>query len=348
MPCGGCSGARFELEELSLWCQCQVTWLVITGGLFRMGVVLPGWADELLDLIGVSWPNVDEDDYREMANAMREFADDIDEGSNEAHGAIQNLVSSAGGSVAVEALNAHWGKVNGKHLKNLAGCGRMAGTAMDGVATLIEGAKLGALVQLGILAAEVIAAQAAAPFTFGLSELGALGATQVTRIALKRLFKEACQQVAEQVVSVALTPVEEALAAMVGDLVVQLGANALGVQTVSISSMLPRRAKKGSSRASRAPRTPPGPLRTVRWNSSVPAGAAGAVAPVVVAASVSTKPNTTVSSQVCRTPVASSVTRQAARSAAPRDITVAPGVKTPSRMPRTECWKGSSTASRTR
>ncbi len=54
---------------------------------------------------------------------------------------------------------------------------------MDGVATLIEGAKLGALVQLGILAAEVIAAQAAAPFTFGLSELGALGATQVTRIA---------------------------------------------------------------------------------------------------------------------------------------------------------------------
>ncbi|WP_206507529.1 RHS repeat-associated core domain-containing protein [Streptomyces chrestomyceticus] len=195
-----------------------------------MGVVLPGWADELLDLIGVSWPNVDEDDYREMANAMREFADDIDEGSSEAHGAIQNLVSSAGGSVAVEALNAHWGKVNGKHLKNLAGCGRMAGTAMDGVATLIEGAKLGALVQLGILAAEVIAAQAAAPFTFGLSELGALGATQVTRIALKRLFKEACQQVAEQVVSVALTPVEEALAAMVGDLVVQLGANALGVQ----------------------------------------------------------------------------------------------------------------------
>lgn len=60
-----------------------------------MGVVLPGWADELLDLIGVSWPNVDEDDYREMANAMREFADDIDEGANEAHTAIQGLVGSA-------------------------------------------------------------------------------------------------------------------------------------------------------------------------------------------------------------------------------------------------------------
>ncbi|MFH8405019.1 YwqJ-related putative deaminase [Streptomyces sp. NPDC018019] len=195
-----------------------------------MGVVLPGWADELLDLIGVSWPNVDEDDYREMATAMREFAGDIKDGAGQAHEAVQALVSSAGGGQAAEALNAHWSKINGTHLAKLAQCGELAATALDGVAVLIEGAKLGAIVQLGILAAEVIAAQAAAPFTFGLSELGALGATQATRVIVKRLFKEVCRQVAEQVVSVALTPVEEALAAMVGDLVVQLGANALGVK----------------------------------------------------------------------------------------------------------------------
>ncbi|MGP8304536.1 DUF6531 domain-containing protein [Streptomyces inhibens] len=195
-----------------------------------MGVVLPGWADEVLDIIGVSWPNVDEDDYREMATAMREFADDIDDGANEAHTAIQGLVGSAGGSLAIEALNAHWGKINGTHLKNLGECGRLAATALDGVAVLIEGAKLGAIVQLGILAAEVVAAQVAAPFTLGLSEVGALAATQATRVIVKRLFKEVCQQVAEQVISMALTPVEEALGAMVGDLVVQLGANALGVQ----------------------------------------------------------------------------------------------------------------------
>ncbi|MFI9358585.1 DUF6531 domain-containing protein [Streptomyces lydicus] len=195
-----------------------------------MGVVLPGWADEILDIIGISWPNVDEDDYREMADSMREFADDIDGGANEAHQAVQSLVGSAGGSLAVEALNAHWGKINGTHLKNLGECGRLAGTALDGVALLIEGAKIGAIAQLAILAAEVIAAQAAAPFTFGLSELGALAGTQATRLAVRRIFKEVCQQVAEQVISIALTPVEEALGAMVGDLVVQLGANALGVQ----------------------------------------------------------------------------------------------------------------------
>ncbi|WP_432003457.1 RHS repeat-associated core domain-containing protein [Streptomyces sioyaensis] len=203
---------------------------LINGGVVRMGVVLPGWADEILDIIGISWPNVDEDDYRDMADAMREFADDFDGGANEAHQAIQGLVSSAGGSLAVEALNAHWSKINGTHLKNLGECGRLAATALDGVAILIEGAKIGAIVQLGILAAEVIAAQAAAPFTFGLSELGALAGTQATRLAVRRIFKEVCQQVAEQVISIALTPIEEALGAMVGDLVVQLGANALGVQ----------------------------------------------------------------------------------------------------------------------
>lgn len=97
-----------------------------------MGIVLPGWADEILQLIGVSWPNADEDDYRDMADAMREFADDIDGRAGEAHQAIQGLVSSASGSLAVEALNAHWSKINGTYLRNLAECGRMAATAMDG------------------------------------------------------------------------------------------------------------------------------------------------------------------------------------------------------------------------
>lgn len=47
---------------------------------------------------------------------------------------------------------------------------------------------------------------------------------------MKRIIKEVCEQVVERVVSTALSPIEEALGAMVGDLVVQLGSNALGLQ----------------------------------------------------------------------------------------------------------------------
>ncbi|CAL9404018.1 hypothetical protein SUDANB6_01517 [Streptomyces sp. enrichment culture] len=194
-----------------------------------MGVTLPGYLDEALDLIGVSWPNVDEDDYREMAQAMREFADDVDDGAADAHTAITDLIGSNEG-LAVQALERHWGKVRGTHLANLAEAGRLAATALDGVATLIEGAKLAAIAQLGILAAEIAAAVAASPVTLGLSALGGLAATQATRIAVKRIFQEVCEQVAAQVVDIAMGPVHQALGSMAGDLVVQLGGNALGTQ----------------------------------------------------------------------------------------------------------------------
>ncbi|NEY31208.1 hypothetical protein GTU99_03130 [Streptomyces sp. PRKS01-65] len=194
-----------------------------------MGVTLPGYLDEALDLIGVNWPNVDEDDYREMAQAMREFADDIDDGTADAHAAISDLLGTNEG-LAVQALERHWSKVKGTHLANLAEAGRLAATALDGVAVLIEGAKLAAIAQLGILAAEIAAAVAAAPVTLGLSTLGGLAGTQATRIAVKRIFQEVCEEVASRVVDVAMGPVYQSLGSMAGDLVVQLGGNALGVQ----------------------------------------------------------------------------------------------------------------------
>jgi hypothetical protein len=194
-----------------------------------VGVVLPSELDAALDLIGISWPNVDEDDYRDMAQAMREFADDIDDGAADAHAAISDLIGTNEG-LAIQALEKHWDVVKGTHLTNLAEAGRMAATALDGVAVLIEGAKLAAIVQLGILAAEIAAALAAAPLTFGLSTLGGIAGTQVTRVAVKRIFEEVCEEVVSRVMDVAMGPVYQALGNMAGDLVVQIGGNALGTQ----------------------------------------------------------------------------------------------------------------------
>ncbi|MER6285872.1 WXG100-like domain-containing protein [Streptomyces sviceus] len=194
-----------------------------------MGVVLPSELDAALDLIGISWPNVDEDDYRDMAQAMREFADDIEDGAADAHRAITDLIGTNEG-LAIQALEKHWDVVKGKHLTNLSEAGRVAATALDAVAVLIEGAKIAAIAQLGILAAEIAAAIAAAPLTFGLSTLGGVAGTQVTRIAVKRIFEEVCEEIAGRIMEVAMGPVFQALGAMAGDLVVQIGGNALGTQ----------------------------------------------------------------------------------------------------------------------
>ncbi|KQV16000.1 hypothetical protein [Kitasatospora sp. Root107] len=175
----------------------------------------------MLDLIGVNWPNVDEDDYREMADAMRSFADELESGVADAHSAVQDMMGANAG-LAVQAFEAHWGTLSGTHLNQLAEGGRIVAVVLDGTALVIEGAKIAAIIQLGIMAAEVIAAQAAAPFTFGLSELGALGATQATRLIIKRLLKEAEQQIISELVSMATGPVIEAVGNMAGSLVINL------------------------------------------------------------------------------------------------------------------------------
>ncbi|MFJ4848911.1 MULTISPECIES: hypothetical protein [unclassified Streptomyces] len=239
-----------------------------------MGVVLPDELAWLLDLIGIMWPNVDEDDYREMATALREFADDVDHGGGGLHDAVAGLLGATEGP-AVDAFNSHWNKV-GSHLGNLADAGRLGATALDGVALVVEGAKIAAVVQLGILAAEVIAAQAAAPFTLGLSELGAAGATQATRLIVKRLFKEAAQQAQDQVIGLATGPVYAALGNMAGDLAIQLGANALGIQHGVDLGRAADVARAASSRASRTPVTSSPGARTAALCWPPPAAALAA------------------------------------------------------------------------
>ncbi|MET7513362.1 hypothetical protein ABZS88_07750 [Streptomyces sp. NPDC005480] len=62
-----------------------------------MGYRIPGWLDEVLDFIGINFPNVDEDDYREMADAMREFAEKFEGHGADAHKAFTRILSSSGG-----------------------------------------------------------------------------------------------------------------------------------------------------------------------------------------------------------------------------------------------------------
>ncbi|MEU6961995.1 WXG100-like domain-containing protein [Streptomyces chrestomyceticus] len=194
-----------------------------------MGVVLPDEAAWVLDLIGVEWPNVDEDDYRDMADGLRSFATQMRDGKNATEGVVREFLEGSEG-LATAAFEKHWGKVSGTHLERLAQAADLGATALDGAAVAVAGAKVAAIVQLGILAAEIIAAQAAAPFTFGLSELGALGATQATRVIVRRLLKEAEHLLVEELMAVVTGPIFSALGGMATDLVIQVGANAVGLQ----------------------------------------------------------------------------------------------------------------------
>ncbi|MGW6739327.1 DUF6531 domain-containing protein [Streptomyces sp. NPDC055025] len=194
-----------------------------------MGVTVPDWADTLLDLVGVNWPNVDEDAYRDMADALREFADDLADDGQLANNHMERLLSSGHGE-AMDALNEHWGKVKGKHLRDMVSAARTIAGALDMAAGAIEAMKWKAVAELGILAGQTGLAMALIPVTGGLSALLGAGAIAFTKKQLLKLITGAMEEAIGHIVAVMTEPAVAALENMAADLVVQLGANALGVQ----------------------------------------------------------------------------------------------------------------------
>ncbi|WP_055601451.1 DUF6531 domain-containing protein [Streptomyces aureus] len=194
-----------------------------------MAVTVPDWADTLLDLVGVNWPNVDEDAYREMADALREFADDLADDGQLANNHMERLLSSGHGE-AMDALNEHWGKVKGKHLKDMVSAARTIAGALDMAAGAIEGMKWKAVAELGILAGQTGLAMALIPVTGGLSALLGAGAIALTKKQLLKLITGAMEEAVGHIVGVMTEPAVSALENMAADLVVQIGMDALGVQ----------------------------------------------------------------------------------------------------------------------
>ncbi|MBW5483901.1 hypothetical protein GPJ59_18940 [Streptomyces bambusae] len=194
-----------------------------------MAVTVPDWADTLLDLVGVNWPNVDEDAYREMADALREFADDLEDDGQLANNHFERLLSSGEGE-SIKALDEHWKTVKGKHLKDIVSAARTIAKALDLAAGAIEAMKGKAVVELGVLAGQTGLALSLIPVTGGLSALLGAGAIALTKKTLLKLLTEAAEEAVAHIVAAMTEPAVAALEGMAADLVVQLGAMAIGLQ----------------------------------------------------------------------------------------------------------------------
>lgn len=182
----------------------------------------------MLDVVGVGWPNVDEDAYRDMADALREFADDAGDDAYAAHQQIKRLLSS-GQSESLTALDAHWSKVQSKH-KDLESAARIIAGALDKVADIIVARKIAAVAELADLCATVGITLAFAPVTAGLSTLLAGAKIAATRIAFKRILKEMVEAAVAEIVATLTEPAVAAIENIVADLAIQTAFNVAGVQ----------------------------------------------------------------------------------------------------------------------
>ncbi|WP_030802620.1 hypothetical protein [Streptomyces sp. NRRL S-337] len=167
-----------------------------------MSLTLPGEVTWVLDLLGYSWPDADEDKLHECAQVWRNFAESVNQAASSGTSAANEVVSANSGE-AVEGFTNEWGSFSGggnsgdNYLRDAAAAAEVIAVAFDAAAIAVLAGKVAVIVQLVMLAAELIAAQAAAPFTLGLSELGAAGATQATRLIVRQILDKIKREVME-------------------------------------------------------------------------------------------------------------------------------------------------------
>jgi histone H3/H4 len=193
-----------------------------------MGYTLPGWVDEILDFIGINFPNVDEDDYREMADALREFAGDFEGKGGDAHAAITRVLSGSEGW-AKDALEGHWSKVKASHLDEVPKIAKGFAEGLDLLAEIIFGMKRKAEIELGVMAASIGIAIGAAFLTGGLSALIGAAQTAAMRQLIKEIIDEAAERIVSEVVAKLSEPVTDKFNKIVEDAILDLADDALSL-----------------------------------------------------------------------------------------------------------------------
>ncbi|MFI1519190.1 toxin glutamine deamidase domain-containing protein [Kitasatospora cineracea] len=195
--------------------------------------MLPDSVEWVLEMLGFDWPTADEDKLMESAQVWRDFADQVEELHYRAAGAANNVLASNAGD-SIDAFGRTWEKFSGGgsgYLADAAMAARLIAAAFDAAAVIVITCKVAVIAQLVALAVELIAAQAAAPFTLGLSELGAAGATLATKAIVRRLLKELRQALVEAIMETLKEPVLSAVQAMISDLIAQTVNQGFGAQS---------------------------------------------------------------------------------------------------------------------
>lgn len=201
-------------------------------------------------MLGFNWPHADEDKMMECAQVWRDFAAEIAEHQARGRTYASNVLGENSGD-SIEGFSKAWEKLGGNsgYLNDAREAAEIIAFTFEAAAMLVLGMKVAVIVQLVILATEIIAAQAAAPFTLGLSEIGGAAATLATREAVRRILKKVAHQLLEAIMEAAKEPVISALQAMASDLITQTVNQNFGAQK---GYDLGRTAKEGKKAATDA------------------------------------------------------------------------------------------------
>jgi uncharacterized protein YukE len=193
-----------------------------------VAIELPSEVVTFLQMIGVNWPNVNEDKVREFGQHVREFADNVSGTHADATSTVTQLGQAYQGA-SYEAMFAKWGQMSSTHMTELVDICNVVATALDVGADVIVGMKGVAIAELIGLAASFIADQAAAIATFGIAEAAEALIVKLAEELMDYLEQQLTQYVIGQIIEAAITPLVGVVEKAVNGMVYSAVESALGV-----------------------------------------------------------------------------------------------------------------------
>jgi uncharacterized protein YukE len=192
-----------------------------------MAIELPQPVVDFLNLIGVDFPQINEDAVRAFGAHVKEFAQNVQSTHSAATGTVQQLGSAYQGA-SYELLVSRWTEMSSSHMTELVEVCNGLATAMDVAADFIVGKKIEAIAQFAVMAAEFVADQAASIVTLGLAEAAEVAIVAAARELSDFLEQELEQYLIGEVLQKALPPLMEVVQKAVGGLVYSAVGDALG------------------------------------------------------------------------------------------------------------------------
>uniref|UniRef100_A0AAU3GNQ3 Outer membrane channel protein CpnT-like N-terminal domain-containing protein n=1 Tax=Streptomyces sp. NBC_01401 TaxID=2903854 RepID=A0AAU3GNQ3_9ACTN len=165
----------------------------------RVGKTLPDDLVQVLDLVGVSWPNIDEDEVRGNATDYRNLAEGVRDVITQGNQACSRIVAGKSKGQTVQAIDRRWGKLTTKDLTTFSKALDSLADALDDCAGFIEGCKIACITELGIAAGTATAGVVGMIFTFGASAAISAIAIAACRIALHEAIDYAVDQITQVV-----------------------------------------------------------------------------------------------------------------------------------------------------
>jgi uncharacterized protein YukE len=170
-----------------------------------LAIELPQPVVDFLQVIGINWPQVNEDSVRDFATHVRQFASDIGDTHDQASSTIQTLGQSYQGK-SYDLLVSKWAALSQGHMTALLDACKVLADALDAAADVIVGLKVEAIAELVVMAATFVADQAAAVVTFGLSEVALPLIEEAAEKLVDTLTQQLIQEIAGKVIEAALNP----------------------------------------------------------------------------------------------------------------------------------------------